>query len=217
MPRAWTRWIEACTPLSAAPLTLSPSFTPKPWTTSDSLSKPVNATRWFDSLPPSLSYVSLYFVLIWWVCFVIAFCLFYRFVFFLFLVVLFLGLLGCRENWKRIIKFGTFFFLVFSVCSNFCFCWVLNNEETEIILFFSNCPSCSQRPTGAIWCFRYWVVFIFGPIYSFHGEIIIFWPLEPNSVNFLIVCGVDFFFFFLILTTHWWLLNYKVVWMMFPG
>lgn len=136
MPRAWTRWIEACTPLSAAPLTLSPSFTPKPWTTSDSLSKPVNATRWFDSLPPSLSYVSLYFVLIWWVCFVIAFCLFYRFVFFLFLVVLFLGLLGCRENWKRIIKFGTFFFLVFSVCSNFCFCWVLNNEETEIILFF---------------------------------------------------------------------------------
>lgn len=89
-----------------------------------------------------------------------------------------------------------FFFLVLSVCSYFCFCWVLNNEETEIILFFSNCPSCSQRPTGAIWCFRYWVVFIFGPIYSFHGEIIIFWPLEPNSVNFLIVCGVDFFIFF---------------------
>ena len=26
---------------------------------------------------------------------------------------------------------------MFSVCSNFCFCWVLNNEETEIILFFS--------------------------------------------------------------------------------
>ena len=112
MPRAWTRWIEACTPLSAAPLTLSPSFTPKPWTTSDSLSKPVNATRWFDSLPPSLLHISLYFVLIWWGCFVMAFCLVF-FAFVCFLVVLFLGLFGCRENWKRIIKFGTLFLLGF--------------------------------------------------------------------------------------------------------
>ena len=71
-----------------------------------------HALVWFSSSFLIL-YIYIYLCISFWsdgVALLWPFDWLFRFFYlFIFLVVLFLGLFGCRENWKRIIKFGTLF------------------------------------------------------------------------------------------------------------